>query len=96
MGSKMRLRQKTFYLFPSLFSWLKGKKGINEPEFGNGGLELRISDTEIEIFLSEDGMSLFVKLLETLRNNGIGSQIHLKDCEILTPASKNVTLILFK
>jgi hypothetical protein len=92
----MGLHQKTFYLFPSLFSWLSGRKGFNKPDFSNGGLELRVSDTEIEMFFSEDGMSRFIELLKILKNRDIASQIHLEDCEILTPASKKVTLILFK
>jgi hypothetical protein len=92
----MGLRQKTFYLFPCLFTWLRGEKYINEPDFTNGGLELRISDTEIDIFFSEDGISRFIELLEILKNRGISSQIHLEDWEILTLASKKVTLFLLK
>jgi len=67
---------------------------FTSPDFTNGGLEVRESETEIEIYFSGYGLLRFIGILETLAKKGSGSHIHIEDWEILTPATKNVTLAL--
>jgi hypothetical protein len=73
------------------------QKKIIPPDFTNGGLEIRESNTGVEICFSADGLSHFLELLEVLKNDrhaSYGSHMHLEDWEILTPETRRTTLIL--
>jgi hypothetical protein len=73
------------------------QKEFIPPDFTNAGLEIRESDTGVEICFSTDGLSYFLELLEILKkdkHDSFGSHIHLEDWEILTPETKRTTLIL--
>jgi len=71
-------------------------KPFRRPDFKDRHIELRSSDVEVALYVTETGAQKIIELLKNMLEHPQMGHVHLEDYQLLTAESRQGTIALFR